>query len=150
MARLLDYLVADIISQIGGYYSARPCGWLKFTIGDVDRLLRLYPDCSTWLSGENPAQMAVVRADSRNPTSAAEAVVAHHLPFGMSVWLGLFISGVVIEIYVSYTHSEKQSTEPIVGALSNWLIAAAYTQGSRETLHGVIPEGARCWHEASW
>ncbi|CAH0033871.1 unnamed protein product [Clonostachys rhizophaga] len=108
MARLLDYLVADIISQIGGYHSARPCGWLKFTIGDADRLLRLYPDCSTWLNGKNPDQMAVVRADSRNPTSAAEAVVAHHLPFGMSIWLGLFISGVVIEIYLHLTPKEAE------------------------------------------
>ncbi|KAK2049353.1 hypothetical protein LZ31DRAFT_339932 [Colletotrichum somersetense] len=106
--RLIMFFSASIISRIGTYYAARPCGQVAYTVGDSNRTLELYPDCAAYFSGANPHQQTIVHADIITATSAAEVGAALGLSFGMAFWLALAIHAIGIEIYLRLTPAEAE------------------------------------------
>lgn len=98
------FSAAAIITTLGGYSVSRSCEWLDHNIPETDRMLELYPVCSTWLSGENPSQRAVVDAKwATHASSGAEVIASLSAPFGMAIWLAFTLHAFGVEIYVSQT-----------------------------------------------
>jgi len=106
--RLIQFLAATVISRMGTYYAARPCGQVAYMIGDLNRTLELYPDCSAYFSGANPDQQTIVHANLLTATSAAEVGAAISLPFGMAFWLAVSLHAIGIEIYLRLTPAEAE------------------------------------------
>lgn len=97
--RIIFILGALFVSQIGGFYEARPCDQITNIFGGSrEAVLALYPDCASYFSGESPDQHVVVEAKfSGNP---AQLTVALGLNFGSAGWLAFAIHAVGVEIYV--------------------------------------------------
>jgi hypothetical protein len=92
-------LIALIITNLGGYFAARPCNQLEHLLKTANRTLTLFPDCEPYFSGQNPEIRAVVRASMRG--NVAEISAALGLSFGAALWLAILLHAIVVEVYVS-------------------------------------------------
>lgn len=98
--RIIMIVAVMILSNIGGYVSAQPCDKIEYILKSVNTTTTLYPECSSFFSGGNPAQQAIVNANYYG-TNAVEIAAAFNITFGAAFWLAFAMHAVGIEIYVS-------------------------------------------------
>jgi hypothetical protein len=91
---------ATVVSSVGGYYLAQPCDKITFTLKSRDITMALYPECASFLSGENLDQHAIVKA-TYFKGNAMEVAAAFDMCFGAAVWLALALHVFGAELYVS-------------------------------------------------
>ncbi|KAI0132356.1 hypothetical protein BJ170DRAFT_245030 [Xylariales sp. AK1849] len=105
--RIIMILAVTIMSSSGEYHSAQPCDKINFILKSAEATRSLYPGCSSFLSGENPAQQVLVRASfpSKDPVQIA---AGFNLVFGMAAWLSLALHAIGIELYLHLTPAEAE------------------------------------------
>lgn len=91
-------IAAQIVSQIGGYYDARPCEQIKYIFGSQEEAISAYPDCTPFFNGSDPSKQVAVEASfNGNPVQLTVALGSN---FGSAMWLAFAIHAIGVEIYV--------------------------------------------------
>lgn len=91
-------IAAQVVSQIGGYYDARPCKQIEYIFGSQEESLEAYPDCTPFFNGSDPSKQVAVEAKfNGNPVQVAVALGSN---FGCAMWLAFAIHAIGVEIYV--------------------------------------------------
>lgn len=97
--RIIMIIAAQIVSQIGGYYDARPCEQVEDIFGSPEESMAAYPDCAPFFNGSDPSKQVAVEANfNGNPVQLAVALGSN---FGPAMWLAFAIHAIGVEIYVS-------------------------------------------------
>lgn len=90
---------AQIVSQIGGYYDARPCEQIEYILGSPEDSINAFPDCIPYFNGSDPSKQVAVEANfNGNPVQLTVALGSN---FGSAMWLAFAIHAIGVEIYVS-------------------------------------------------
>lgn len=87
-----------ILGSAGLYY-AMPCAKINYLIDSANELVQQYPACAAFVNGTDLKAHAAVLADAN--MGKVEAAALLDLIFGASVWLGILVNAVGIEVYVS-------------------------------------------------
>ncbi|KAK6080983.1 hypothetical protein SCUP515_03125 [Seiridium cupressi] len=105
--RIIMIIAVIILSNIGGYDVVEPCDKIEYTLKSADATLSLYPECASFLSGENLGQQALVSANYHG-TNPVEIAAAFNMVFGSAAWLAFALHAVGIEIYLHLTPAEAE------------------------------------------
>lgn len=92
-------IAAQIVSQIGGYYDARPCEQIEYIFGSQEESVNNYPDCIPYFNGSDPSKQVAVEANFNG--DPVQLTVALGSNFGSAMWLAFAIHAIGVEIYVS-------------------------------------------------
>ncbi|KAK9422472.1 putative DUF2306 domain-containing protein [Seiridium unicorne] len=105
--RIIMIIAVIILSNIGGYDVVEPCDKIEYTLKSANATLSLYPECASFLSGENLGQQALVSANYHG-TNPVEIAAAFNMVFGSAAWLAFALHAVGIEIYLHLTPAEAE------------------------------------------
>lgn len=113
-------IAAQVVSQIGGYYDARPCEQIEHIFGSQEESINAFPDCVPYFNGSDPSKQVAVEADfNGNPVQLTVALGSN---FGSAMWLAFAIHAIGVEIYVSgnqlYSDIQSACTLLISGTLT--------------------------------
>jgi len=100
-ARILMFIAAKVISDIGGYYTIWSCDEAQFTLGDSQAFTAEFPQCAQL----GPSGLILVSADYSNRLHYASALRS---TFGISLWLALVLHVFGAELYISLTQDESE------------------------------------------
>ncbi|KAF1984724.1 hypothetical protein K402DRAFT_335803 [Aulographum hederae CBS 113979] len=111
--RLIMITTTTIISSAGTYYASRPCAQLDYIFRHSEKATTsFYPACASYYnttstspSATATSAQAIIHADF-NSSNPAEIGVALGLPFGMSLWIALWLHAVGVETYLRLTPKE--------------------------------------------
>ncbi|KAG8165363.1 hypothetical protein KVR01_005638 [Diaporthe batatas] len=87
--RIIMIIAAQIVSQIGGYYDARPCEQIQYIFGSQEQSLDFYPDCAPFFNGLDPSKQVAVEANFDG--DPVQLTVALGSNFGSAMWLAFAI-----------------------------------------------------------
>ncbi|KAI0423585.1 hypothetical protein F5Y09DRAFT_209635 [Xylaria sp. FL1042] len=99
--RIIMTLTSLAITSIGGYYLAMPCAKIHSILTSREEILRWYPACSPYFTGDVGYRI-IVDADVFHPNRVGLAA-AFNLSYGMSAWLAILSHAVGVEIYIQST-----------------------------------------------
>ncbi|KAH7028185.1 uncharacterized protein B0I36DRAFT_351600 [Microdochium trichocladiopsis] len=108
---------AILVSKLGTFYSAQPCDKIEYILATTRlqdpnvTLAGTFPECAAYVSGANPASMAVVNANLRG--NIIEKTAALNICFGTSTWICLFLHAALVEVYLHYTSDEDQRLKKV-------------------------------------
>nr|EAQ71240.1 hypothetical protein MGCH7_ch7g647 [Pyricularia oryzae 70-15] len=103
----LIFVVMIFVNSARGYSTVRECSQVDYEMeGDRDRVLRLFPGCEGFYSGED--EHAVVIVDANMGGNAATVGSALVLSFGAALWLATAIHMIGVEIYLMLTPAEHE------------------------------------------
>jgi hypothetical protein len=92
-------IAAQVVSQIGGYYDARPCEQIEYILGSQEDTLNSFPDCAPFFNGSDHSKQVAVEANfNGNPVQLTVALGSN---FGSAMWLAFAVHTIGVEIYVS-------------------------------------------------
>lgn len=97
--RIIQISAAQIISQIGGYYDARPCEQIEYILGSQEESVNAYPGCAPYFNGSDPSKQVAVEANFNG--DPVQLTVALGSNFGSAMWLAFAIHAIGVEVYVS-------------------------------------------------
>jgi len=100
-ARIIMFIVARVVSSIGGYNTIWYCEEADFTLGDHQVFIAEFPQCATL----GPSGLILVSADYSNRLHYASALRS---TFGISLWLALVLHVFGAEVYISLTQDESE------------------------------------------
>ncbi|KAJ0119817.1 hypothetical protein J7T55_014022 [Diaporthe amygdali] len=104
--RIVQIIAAQIVSQIGGYYDARPCDQVENILGSQEDSIAAFPDCAPYFNGSDFSKQVAVEADfNGNPVQVAVALGSN---FGPAMWLAFAIHAIGVEIYLKLTPAESE------------------------------------------
>ncbi|KAL1859793.1 hypothetical protein Daus18300_009383 [Diaporthe australafricana] len=104
--RIIMIIAAQIVSQIGGYYDARPCEQVENIFGSAEESMAAYPDCAPFFNGSDPSKQVAVEANfNGDPVQLAVALGSN---FGPAMWLAFAIHAIGVEIYLKLTPAESE------------------------------------------
>ncbi|KAG6363684.1 hypothetical protein INS49_008785 [Diaporthe citri] len=104
--RIIQISAAQIISQIGGYYDARPCEQIEYILGSQEESVNAYPDCTPYFNGSDPSKQVAVEANFNG--DPVQLTVALGSNFGSAMWLAFAIHAIGVEIYLKLTPAESE------------------------------------------
>lgn len=116
--RIIMIIAAQIVSQIGGYYEARPCEQIEYILGSPSATLSAYPDCAPYLDGSDPAKQVAVEANYSG--SAVQLTVALGSNFGAAGWLAFALHAIGVEIYVSVCRTVSSNAQVDTNCYGNY------------------------------
>jgi len=103
--RLIMIISAQILSKIGSYYVTTTCGEL-LSMRSADYVGTKYPAClganATTLEEQLVPVLVFFGSNIEEIGASLKA------PFGMSLWIAIFLHGVGVEIYLALTPREAQ------------------------------------------
>ncbi|KAJ1328237.1 DUF2306 domain-containing protein [Microdochium nivale] len=108
--RPIFILLALAISKFGNFHVALPCHKIEYVLANAKvpdpniTLAATFPDCTPYMSGADPAKMAIVRANLLG--SIVERTAVLNMSFGTATWIALVIHAVLVELYLNYTPDE--------------------------------------------
>ncbi|KAL5866881.1 hypothetical protein ACKVWC_010771 [Pyricularia oryzae] len=103
----LIFVVMIFVNSARGYSTVRECSQVDYEMeGDRDSVLRLFPGCEGFYSGED--EHAVVIVDANMGGNAATVGSALVLSFGAALWLAIAIHMIGVEIYLMLTPAEHE------------------------------------------
>ncbi|KAI1365842.1 hypothetical protein F5Y08DRAFT_352454 [Xylaria arbuscula] len=107
--RIMLFIAVLVLSSgtFGSYYGTQPCDKIDFALGGQDATLSLYPECTTFYSGEIPDQEALVRATFHGQ-NVIEVAAAFDIVFGPCGWLALTLHIFLAELYLRLTAAESE------------------------------------------
>lgn len=103
--RLITLAARRIVSNLGSYYALWRCDQLLFVMTDLNAVQQSYPQCTQ--AGANITNVfAAVHATIKgNKLSSASTL---RVTFGMSLWIGIVIHIIGVEIYIRMTESSNR------------------------------------------
>lgn len=100
--RLILIIAAQILSRVGSYYEIMTCGEL-LSMRDVEYVATAYPLCAASNSSSIPVPVHVSFS-----SNIEEIGASLRIPFGMALWVAIFLHVVGVEIYLALTPREAQ------------------------------------------
>lgn len=104
--RLIMITAAVIITKVGTYYSPMTCGEINFLVPPGEYLTSKYPQCLNLTTANIDTTIVPVHANFGN--NMEEIGASMRLPFGMGLWLSMFLHTVGVEIYLALTSRESR------------------------------------------
>lgn len=140
--RLILIISAQIVTSVGSYHCLMTCGEL-FDMQDRIYVLDRYPSCAAVNTSIPTVQDTVsVPVLARFGENIEEIGASLRLPFGMALWLAIFIHVVAVEVYLSLTPREAERLRKV--SYERQLEAGMKLPGSA----GLVIEkfgDAECW-----
>ena len=100
--RLILIIAAQILSRVGSYYEIMTCGEL-LSMRDAEYVATAYPLCAASNSSSIPVPVHVSFSNNIEEIGASLRI-----PFGMALWVAIFLHVVGVEIYLALTPREAQ------------------------------------------
>lgn len=142
-------IAAQIVSQIGGYYDARPCEQIEYIFGSQEEAISAYPDCTPFFNGSDPSKQVAVEANfNGNPVQLTVALGSN---FGSAMWLAFAIHAIGVEIYVRQPTCLYLMIQSALGqyckANRSASTAQAHACRVRAASKCLVPKTTRGWNE---
>ncbi|KAM0818685.1 putative Microtubule associated protein [Seiridium cardinale] len=104
--RFILFAGANIVSRIGGFFTAFPCSKIAWILGDQETTIAWYPECSSYFSeGDETKYVAVLGSVWGN---LAESAAAYDMSYGAAHWLALNLHVLGVELYLRLTTAEHE------------------------------------------
>ncbi|KAF4989794.1 hypothetical protein FGRMN_8886 [Fusarium graminum] len=105
--RAISAIMARITSHTDPYYTVTSCAVVdSMFYHNKPTVEALYPDCSTFYTGEAPDQRVMIKG---TPGGRPDEIAASlNSAFGASAWLALLLHIIAAEIYLRLTPAEAQ------------------------------------------